>query len=303
MNYMISGGTGFIGKAVLRSLADEPCTIKVLTRSKRPDEALGHAMVRYVPWDGRTQGAWCTEMATADVVINLTGRNLISGRWTGKVKRELLSSRIEPVAALVQAMRDAEKKPSLFISVSAVGHYGDTGDMDADEQAPAGNDFLAHLTREWEARASEAARLGVRTAIPRMGIAFEKNGGALPKMAMPFEFFAGGYVGSGRQWVSWIHMHDLVRALLYPIGRESLSGPYNCASPKPVRMKELCEAIGRTLNRACWTNLPSFALKAVLGEAAGTLLTGQRAIPRRLRAEEFQFHYENVDDALQNIYR
>jgi uncharacterized protein len=303
MKYVISGGTGFIGNALIRALSDDACEITVLTRSERPERTLERARIRYAAWDGRSQGAWSREMHTADVVINLAGKNLFAGRWTKRVKRELTASRIDAVRALVRAMKENESKPSVFISVSAVGYYGDTAERDVSEQSPAGNDFLSHLTREWEAAAAEASLSGIRTAIPRMGIVLQKSGGALQKMALPFYLFAGGYVGSGRQWVSWIHMDDLIRALVYPVRHDTLSGPYNCTSPHPVAMKELCKAIGRALGRSCWTNVPSFAVKAVLGEASEMLLTGQRALPVRLAAEGFQFQYENVDDALQNIYR
>lgn len=302
MKFLIGGGTGFIGKALIASLSRGAHTIVVLTRSNRRDGIQGDASIRYARWDGRTQGAWAHEMDDVDCVINLTGKSLISGRWTPAVKRELEESRLQPVEALVRAMRDARRAPSLFVSVSAVGYYGDTGAAIVDESAPPGSDFLATLTLKWEAAAQEAAVLGVRTVTPRMGIVLEKNDGALEKMAMPFKFFVGGWIGSGTQYLSWIHMRDLIDALVLPVSDTSLSGAYNCTAPNPVTMEEFCRAIGRAMGRSCWTRMPEWAAKAVLGEAAKMLLTGQRAMPRRLTEAGFQFQYGNVDEALRNIF-
>lgn len=304
MKYLLSGGTGFIGSALIAALGQqEDCTVTVLTRRAKAEERRGHARVRYIAWDGRTQGEWAEEMAASDIVINLAGKNLFSGRWNDRLKAELIASRIDPVRALIGAMNDAKRKPSLFISVSAVGYYGDTNGMEVSETSRPGNDFLARLVREWEEAALEASALGVRTALPRLGIVLGRDGGALEKLALPFYFFAGGYLGSGRQYLSWIHMDDLVRAILYPAGHEGLSGPYNCTSPFPVTMKELCQAIGRALHRPCWTSVPSVVVRAALGEASSMLLTGQRALPERLHEEGFHFHYGHADDALRNIFR
>ena len=302
MKYLITGGTGFIGSALLRALSAAPCEIVVLTRQPRPAARMNEARIRFVPWDAHSAGAWCGEMETTDVVINLAGKNLASSRWTERVKRELAASRIDATQALVSAMTTAAAKPSIFISASAVGYYGDCGDGDVSEQSPPGSGFLSDLTVRWESAAAAAAGIGVRVVTPRMAIALGGGGGALPKMAFPFYFMAGGHLGSGRQIVSWIHIDDLVRAILFPIGRDSFSGPYNCSAPHPVTMKQLCAAIGRALHRPSWTNVPSFALKAALGEASEMLLTGQKALPEKLCDAGFQFQFENVEDALDTIY-
>jgi uncharacterized protein len=300
--YILTGGTGFIGSALLRALSATPCEIVVLTRQQRPEMRMKEAHIRFVPWDAHTAGAWCGEMETTDAVINLAGKNLASSRWTERVKRELAASRIDATHALVNAMTNTAAKPSVFISASAVGYYGDCGDREVSEQASPGSGFLSDLTIQWESAAAAAAGRGVRVASPRMAIALGGGGGALPKMAFPFYFMAGGYLGSGRQIVSWIHLDDLVRAILFPIGHDSFSGPYNCSAPHPVTMKQFCAAVGRALHRPSWTNVPSFMLKAVLGEASEMLLTGQKALPEKLCAAGFQFHFENVDDALDTIY-
>jgi uncharacterized protein len=302
MKYLVAGGTGFIGRALIRSLSSEQCEIVVLTRGVRPGEQSGKARVRYVKWDGRTPGAWCGEMQSANGVINLAGTSLFAHRWSDRIKQDLVASRINATEALVRAMKITDPKPPVFISASAVGYYGDTGDREVTEDAPPGRGFLSALTVKWEAAASAATALGIRVALPRMAIALDRNGGALQKMALPFSFMVGGYLGSGTQMLPWIHLDDLVRALVFPVRHDAFNGPYNCSAPHPVTMKDFCGALGRTLHRPSWTNVPSAILKAVLGEASTMLLTGQNVVPEKLRAAGFQFDYENVDDALDSLY-
>jgi uncharacterized protein (TIGR01777 family) len=302
MKYLITGGTGFIGRTLIRLLSTEQCEMVVLTRQERPEIRMGAASVRFVSWDARSSGAWCEEMRTTNAVINMAGKNISSSRWTDRVKRDIVSSRIDATQALVLAMKNAETKPSVFISASAVGYYGDCHERIVTEDAPHGTGFLSELTVRWEAAAAAATSLGVRVASPRIGIALGLGGGALQKMALPFYLMAGGYLGSGRQMMPWIHVEDLVRAIVFPIGHEALAGAYNCCAPHPVTMKNFSAALGRALHRPCWTNVPSAVLNAVLGEASDMLLTGQNAFPEKLRAMGFQFHYEHVDDALQVLY-
>ncbi len=302
MKYLITGGTGFIGTAVIGSLSADPCEIVVLTRKPRPAMTMGGAAVRYVQWDARTSGAWCTEMETTDAVINLAGKSLFAARWTDRVKHELTESRIGATTALVYAMRNAVKRPGVFVSASAVGYYGDCDDRSVSERTPPGRGFLAELTVQWEAAAAAASALGVRVAAPRFAIALGRDGGALQKMAIPFYTMAGGYLGSGKQIMPWIHIDDLVRAIVFPIRHGAIAGPYNCSAPNPVTMKFFCASLGAALHRPSWTRVPSFVLKAMLGEASDMLLTGQNALPEALCAAGFQFHFTNVDDALHSLY-
>lgn len=302
MKYVITGGTGFIGRALIGLLSVEPCEIVVLTRRPITEKSLGKACVRFVLWDARTAGDWVREVDASDAVINLAGKSLFSARWTTRVKRELTASRVCATDALVRAMQHAGKPPTVFISASAVGYYGDCGEDEISEHAPPGSGFLCELTARWEAVAAAASSLGVRVVLPRIGIVFGSSGGALQKMAMPFYCMVGGSIGSGNQFIPWIHIDDLVRALVYPIGQKAILGPYNCSASTPVTMKYFCASLGRVLHRPNWTRVPNVVLKAVLGEAASTLLTGQKAIPEKLCAAGFKFHYTNVDDALYSIY-
>ncbi len=302
MKYLITGGTGLLGGAVVRSLCAEECDVVILSRAARPDVRLGAGRVRHVVWDARGPGAWCDEMRSSDCVINFAGKSILSSRWTQSVKRELTSSRVDATAVLVQAMRASDTRPRVFISASAVGVYGDRGDTVVTEHTPPGRGFLAGLAVQWEAAAAAAAELGVRVAVPRIGIVLDRDGGALQKMAIPFRLMAGGSLGSGRQMMPWIHLDDLVRAVLFPLGHETFAGPYNCTAPHPVTMKEFCAALGAALHRPCWATVPSFVLKTVLGEASEMLLAGQNALPEKLRTAGFQFHHENIHDALHSIY-
>lgn len=302
MKYLLTGGTGFIGSAVIRSLAAGDCEIVVLSRTPFEPRRIGSATVRYAAWDARTAGPWCDEIETTDAVINLAGKSLFSSRWTETVKRDLVASRVDSTSVLVRAMNAAAHKPSVFISASAVGYYGDRADAIVTEAAPKGRGFLAELAAQWEAAAAAAGSSGIRVAMPRIAIALERDGGALRKMALPFYFFAGGYLGSGTQPLSWIHLDDLVRAIVFPIGHASFAGAYNCSAPGLVTMKQFCAALGRALHRPSWTFVPSFLLKAVLGEASEMLLTGQKVVPEKLLAAGFQFHHETLDNALHSIY-
>jgi len=199
-------------------------------------------------------------------------------------------------------MRASPARPRVFISASAVGVYGDCGDAVVTEHTQPGRGFLSELAVQWEAAAAAAGEYGARVASPRIGIVLDRDGGALQKMAIPFRLMAGGSLGSGRQMMPWIHLDDLVRAVLFPLRHESFSGPYNCTAPHPVTMEKFCAALGRALHRPSWATVPSFVLKAVLGEASDMLLGGQNALPEKLRTAGFHFHHEYIDDALQSIY-
>ena len=254
---------------------------------------------RGVAWDGRTQGAWSQEVANADVIVNLAGENVGEGRWTEERKRKLVASRLDATGAIVQALRNAPARERVVVNASAVGYYGvDRGDAEFDENGPRGAGFLAELVEKWEAAAREAESLA-RLVILRFGVALAMDGGALKKMALPFKLGAGGPVGSGEQWMSWIDRDDVVRFVEWAIDQKTARGIYNVTSPEPVRNRDFARALGRAVRRPAFMPTPGFALKVAFGEMADeVLLGGQRVVPRLAEREGFRFDHPTLDASL-----
>ncbi len=238
---------------------------------------------------------------SCDCIINLAGESLFGQRWTNEVKSSIYDSRILTTRKLVALIEKAEKKPELFISASAVGIYGDHGDTILDESTPAGSDFLAEVCKDWEKEALKASEYGVRVAIPRIGIVLEENGGVIEKMLLPFKLFIGGPIGSGNQYVPWVHMTDLCNAILYPIENNELKGQYNVCSPEPQPMNVLADTLGKVLNRPSFFKVPESLLKLVLGEAAQPVLGSLRVQPKVLQINGFVFEFEDLEEALADI--
>lgn len=302
MKVILTGGTGLIGDRVSRYLAQQEYEIAALTR--RAGQQSPHGLnLRFVRWDARTEGAWMSEIDGADAIVHLAGEGIFDARWTDDVKKRILQSRIETTRLLVQAIAKARNPPALFVSASAVGYYGDRGNEPTDETISAGKGFLADVCVQWEAEAAKARQYGVRIANPRIGIVLDKDGGALGRMIPVFRSFLGMALGSGQQWFPWIHADDVVRGLLYPLEQVRLEGAYNLASPNPVQMTEFCAQLAQSLHRPLWQwmNVPEFALRLGLGEAAQSLTQGQRIIPRVLNDAGFEFHYPMLAPALENI--
>jgi uncharacterized protein (TIGR01777 family) len=305
MHILLTGGTGFIGRFLVPHLRAQGHTLTLLTRRVQPDVDGIH----YVRWDARSvnnPGDWAQEVNKADAIINLAGEGIFDGRWTPAVKERLLASRIEATRALVEAVAvttQTSRKPHVFISASAVGYYGDRADALTDESAPAGSDFLAKVCVEWERTAQAARALGVRVVHPRIGIVLHPSGGALARMMIPFQLWAGMPLGSGRQWFPWIHIHDLVRGIAEPLTNEALQGAYNLAAPNVVTMHDFCAALGKAMHRPSWPfAVPEFALELALGEAASSLTGGQRIIPKALVEAGFTFDFPDVYPALVNLF-
>lgn len=295
---LITGGTGFIGSYLCSELLKQGHFISIITRSPGKYSEEQSKNLQYIGWDDGLADA----MNKADVVINLVGENLFGKRWTDSVKKSICNSRIESTKKLVKAMENSTSKPNLFISASAVGIYGDNGDKLLDESSPAGNDFLADVCKDWEKESQKAAGLGIRVVNPRLGIVFEKDGGFLQIMKRPFLFFVGGPIGDGEQYVPWIHMDDLVRALIYPIENDELRGPYNVCSPQPETMNHLADALGNVLNRPSFFRVPEFVMKTVLGEAAEPALGSLNVQPKVLQISGFEFKFEDVEEAMADIF-
>ena len=308
MRVVIAGGTGFLGSPLAEVYAEEGHDVRVLTRSLAPGESrhesgTGVPGITRVGWkpDGRS-GPWASVMDGADAVINLAGESIGGKRWTPQRKAQLRDSRMVPTRSLAAAIADAAKPPAVFISSSAVGYYGAAEDDPKTESAPAGDDFLAHLCEDWEQEARKAERPGTRLAIVRTGIVLERSGGALAEMVTPFRFFAGGPLGSGRQYMSWIHRLDWVEMVRWIVLTEGVSGPVNATAPHPVPNREFARALGRALRRPALVPTPRAALKLLLGEFADYVVTGQRVIPAKAQAHGYHFRYPELDIAFRGIF-
>jgi len=233
-------------------------------------------------------------------VVNLAGES-INSRWTAARKERILNSRIKTTAGLVKAMTHLKNRPKVFISASAVGYYGPRGDEELSETAPAGTDFLATVCSRWEEEALRAQDLGVRVVLLRLGVVLALGGGALQQMLLPYRLFAGGPVGSGRQWFSWIHLEDLMKVIQYALNNNTLEGPVNATVPQPVTNQEFSRILGEVLHRPSWLPVPAFMMRLVFGEMADMLLNGQRVIPEKLVRSGFEFKYLSPRQALENL--
>ena len=293
MKIVVAGGSGFLGEPLVKRLLARGDDVAVLTRN-----AANVRAGRAVQWDAKSQGGWSQEAAAADVVINLAGENVGEGRWTDERKKRMVASRLDATHAIVEALRRDPARPRTMINASAVGLYGNRGDELLDESSARGAGFLADLVERWEAAAREAESLA-RLVVLRFGVVLDAEGGALKKMALPFKLGAGGPVGNGEQWMSWIDRDDAVRFVEWAIDRESARGVYNVTSPRPVRNKEFARALGRALHRPAFMPTPAFALKLAFGQMAEeVLIAGQRVVPRRGEAEGFVFECPGLDEAL-----
>jgi hypothetical protein len=296
---LVAGASGFIGQALVRELAKNGCQVVALTRNAVASAGRFPDGVLVAEWDGRTTAGWAHHAEGALAVINLTGDSLARGRWTRAKKRRILESRTAPGAALVEAVRQARTKPLVFVQASAVGFYGNAGEAEVDESAAAGKGFLAGVVREWEASTRQVEDLGVRRVVIRSGLVLGRAGGVWPSLVRPFRFFAGGPLGNGRQWFSWIALEDEVGAVRFLIEHVDLGGVFNLAAPQPLRERELCRTVGESLRRPCWLPVPAFLLKLLFGEKAGeTLLVSQRVFPRRLAAAGFDFRHPDAATAV-----
>ncbi|HEY7617244.1 MAG TPA: TIGR01777 family oxidoreductase [Terriglobales bacterium] len=299
MKLMITGATGFIGSALLQRLGLQPHTLTLLSRTpRRPRQT---SREQWLVWQPGAPGAWEQAIDGADGIINLAGEPIAAKRWTESQKENLRSSRIETTRALVQALAKARVKPKFLISASAVGYYGPRGDETLTEESSPGSDFLSRLCVEWEEEARKAEAHGVRVALVRTGIVLGKGQGALAKMVPPFKLFVGGRLGSGKQWMPWIHIDDEVSLIEFLMNQENARGAFNATSPNPVTMSEFSRTLGRVLNRPAWAPVPASLLTLLLGEMADMLVAGQRAVPAAAQSLGFRFKYPNVANALASL--
>jgi uncharacterized protein (TIGR01777 family) len=294
---LVSGASGLIGGRLLASLARDGVAVRALTR--RPEAAPPLAAPhRWLRWDGRqfAEGA----VAGAAGVVHLAGEPVFAGRLTPARRARILGSRVESTRSLVAAIGALAEpqRPRVLVSASAVGYYGSRGEQILGEDAGPGEGFLAEVCRAWEAEALAAARHGVRCVVLRIGIVLAREGGALPRMALPFRAGLGGRLGDGRQWLPWIHADDLVSLIRAALRDEGYTGAVNAVAPEPVRNAELTRALARVLHRPALFAVPAFALRAALGELSGELLDSRRCMPQRALARGFRFAHPGIDSAL-----
>jgi uncharacterized protein (TIGR01777 family) len=300
MRVIITGGSGLIGRALATDLARN--SHEVIIISRRPERIIHlPAGVRAERWDGRTAEGWYSLADGADAIVNLAGENISSGRWTDERKRAILQSRLNAGQAVVQAVKAATRKPRVLIQASGIGYYGPCGNEEITEETPPGHDFLAGLATEWESSTAFLEAFGVRRAIIRTGVVLSIEGGALPRMLLPFRFFVGGRLGSGRQWFPWIHIADEVGAIRYLIENEAASGPFNLSAPIPLTNTEFSHLLGQQLRRPALIPTPEFALRLLFGEMATAILDGQRAVPKRLLQLDFKFRFPEAGPALRDL--
>ncbi|MBW1741808.1 MAG: TIGR01777 family oxidoreductase [Deltaproteobacteria bacterium] len=295
MKVLITGGLGFVGTQLSIRLTERGHQVTVVDRSPEPHEHTP-GEISYVSGDTTVQGAWQQEVVTQDAVINLAGASIFS-RWNRETKKLMYDSRVLTTRNIVEAMPGKER--AVLCSTSAVGYYGFRGDEEIAEDGTPGDDFLASLCVDWETEALKAADKGIRVAITRFGIVLGKTGGALGQMIPAFKKFVGGPLGSGNQWFSWIHMEDLLNAVLFVFENQEVSGPVNFCSPNPVQNRDLAKALGKVLSRPSFITTPGFMLKLVMGEFGSVLLEGQRVIPAKLLRHGFGFRYPEVMSALE----
>ncbi|MEL7359374.1 MAG: TIGR01777 family oxidoreductase [Cyanobacteria bacterium J06560_6] len=306
MKIAVTGATGFVGTKLVDRLIDEGHDVKVFTRSeakaRKAFAAPKFKPVEYVTYTPTESGEWQAEISGCEGVINLAGEP-ISERWSAERKNRIMNSRKVGTEKLVEAITKAEQKPSVLVSSSAIGYYGTSETAEFFETSePAENDFLSQVCQAWETEAKKAKDTGVRVAIVRTGIVLG-DGGAIAKMITPFKLYAGGPIGNGKQWFSWIHIDDLVNLFIKALLDPSMNGVYNGTAPEPVRMKELAQTLGEVMDRPSWLPVPDFAIEALLGDGAVVVLKGQKVLPERTQAAGFTYDYAEPKEALKDVVK
>jgi hypothetical protein len=297
MKILVAGASGFVGTHLCRFLLNANHNVIGLARSE-PNNRIAHQNYRFIAADTTRPGPWQERLTEVDAVINLAGRSIF-GRWTEAVKSDIRESRIMTTRNVVLGL--PQGKAAVLISASGVGYYGSRGDEVLTEEAPAGDDFLARLSIDWEREALAARVKGARVVVTRLGVVLGRGGGAMAQMLPAFKAFVGGPIGDGRQWFPWIHLHDLTAAMLFLIEHRALSGPVNLCAPHPVPNRTLAAAIGKSLNRPAFMRAPAFMIRMALGEFADVLLASQRAVPHKLLENHFTFDYPEIEAAVHAV--
>lgn len=301
MKIAIIGATGLIGRNLVRSLMNDRHDPWILTRDLDRAKKIFPECRQIVSWNGSDAVSLARIIAGVDALINLAGENIASGRWTATRRRKILNSRVIPTRAIAEAIPTLVHKPKVWLQASATGFYGNRGDEILDEYSAPGNGFLAEVTRQWEDSA-RTAESHTRLVFLRTGVVFSDRGGALPKLAMPFRYYAGGPVGSGKQWISWIHIKDEVRAITFLLENPMVSGVYNLTAPSPIQMEDMAKLLARVLRKPSWAKVPSLVIKLLFGQMGEeSILASQKVIPHRLTEAGFSFQFSDPEQALTDL--
>lgn len=292
MKILLAGGTGFIGRSLVTSLVSRGDTVDIVSRS--PES------VRDLP-EGCQAVAWLPDLSGYDAIINLAGEPLIGKRWNAAQRKRILDSRIQSTGRIVTGIAQASRKPQVLVNASAIGIYGDRKDDPLAESEPAADDFVGQVCSQWETAASKAEEHGVRTVSIRIGLVLGLGGGALQKMLTPFKLGLGGPLGSGKQWMSWIHLEDLGRLFLHALDNDSVRGPLNGTAPAPVTNREFTKALAKALHRPAFLPAPKPILRLALGEVAQLLTDSQRCTADKAQATGFEFLHSGLEAALRDL--
>lgn len=299
MHVVIAGGSGFLGQVLQEKLLANGSQVTVLSRNAEKIRQTDR--MQAVEW--LKQGSRPEDnLENVDAIVNLAGESINGFRWTKQKIERIIKSRMEATGEIIRLIEKLESKPQVLINASAVGYYGmsDT-DTFTEKSKSNASDFLAGTVQKWEEKAAEASRLGVRTVFARFGIILG-NKGALPLMALPYKFGIGGTVGSGRQWVSWVHVEDAAGMIKFAIDTPAIEGPLNVTAPTPVQMKDFGKVIGSVLEKPHWLPVPEFALKLMLGEMSSMLVSGQRVIPEKAIENQYDYLFPDLKEALKDIF-
>ena len=302
MKVFLTGATGLLGRHLIKSLLERGDRVAALTRDGRNAEGILPPGVEIIEGNPVVPGDWQSVPAGCDAVINLAGDPVGDGLWTRGKKRRIRRSRLSTTFNIVSALEGLDH-PAVLVSASATGYYGDGGASALSESSETGEGFLARLACEWEHTALQAESEQVRVVMLRIGVVLARGEGALPRLARPFRWGLGGWLGNGRQYFPWIHIDDMVRVFLFALDRQELSGPVNACVPDPPRQREFAVALGRTLGQPARMPVPAFALRMILGEKAEMILASQRAVPNVLKTSGFKFRFSEIDEALADLCR
>ncbi|OGN75960.1 MAG: TIGR01777 family protein [Chloroflexi bacterium GWB2_49_20] len=299
MRILISGGTGMIGRPLVTRLQESGHQLWILTRKIGARHNLKN--IQMVHWDGSRLGEWSEYVNQVDAIINLAGENIGAKRWSDKRKKQIIESRVNAGEILTEAIKQARKRPRVFVQASAIGFYGVNRHENLTEASASGDDFLADICIKWEESSNGLESLGIRRVVIRTGVVLSKNEGALNRMLIPFKLFVGGPIGGGRQMISWIHPFDEIAAIQYMLENDELAGVFNLTAPEPISNADLGRYLARITHRPYWLPVPAFALRILLGEMCTLVLDGQNVTSLRLVDAGFQFKYGKIEDALKNL--
>lgn len=299
MRVGVVGATGFVGRSLVGALTARGDEVVAFSR----DPARARAALGPVAATRSLDDITPSGVSDLDAVVNLAGEPVGARRWDAAHMEAIRESRVRTTRRVVDAIGASERRPRVLVNASAVGFYGPRGDEEVDESMPAGDDFLGGVCRDWEAEATRVSGFGVREVRARIGLVLGDAGGPLEQILLPFKLFVGGPMGDGRQWFPWVHLADVVGALIWAIDQEGLRGAMNVTAPEPVRNRDFASALGRRLGRPAWLKVPAFALRLAVGPMAAVLVTGQRAVPKALLADGYSFRYRGIDAALSEVIK